>query len=199
MTGNLSEDNNILSSEARGALNAPSFTLQHRLLRLAFSIAWLLLARWTPPPLRAWRVLLLRVFGARLHPTAIVYGSASIWYPPNLLMDEYATLGPHANCYCMAPISIGRRAIVSQGAYLCTGSHDIDDPHFQLFARPITVSDNAWVAAEAFVGPGVTVGEGAVLGARGVAAKTLEPWTVYAGNPARPLRKRSWKSKMNQP
>lgn len=151
-------------------------------------MAWLLLARWTPPQMRRWRVILLNAFGARLHSTANVYSSASIWYPPNLVMHAHAALGPGAICYCMDKITIGERAVISQRAHLCAGSHAIDDPHFQLFTRPITIGANAWIAAEAFVGPGVTIGEGAVLGARAVTVRHLEPMGVYAGNPARFLR-----------
>lgn len=169
---------------------AASFPLQHRLLRLAWNIAWTLLAAWTPPPLRAWRIMLLRGFGAQVDPTANVYASARIWYPPNLVMAPYSALGPRSNCYCMATITLGERAIVSQGAHLCGGSHNVDDPHFQLVAAPISIGARAWIAAEAFVGPGVNVGEGAVLGARGVTTKNLEPWTIYAGNPARAIRPR---------
>jgi putative colanic acid biosynthesis acetyltransferase WcaF len=120
----------------------------------------------------------------------VVYSSAKIWYPPNLKMDAFACLGPMVNCYCMEQITLGTYALASQGAHLCAGSHDISDPNFQLVARPITIESRAWVAAEAFVGPGVTIGEGAVLGARGVAFRSLDPWVVYAGNPATPLKKR---------
>jgi putative colanic acid biosynthesis acetyltransferase WcaF len=86
---------------------------------------------------------------------------------------------------------LGAYAVISQGAYLCAGTHDVDDPNFQLTTRPISIGERAWIAADAFVGPGVRVGEGAVLGARGVAFKDLEPWTIYAGNPALERRKRS--------
>ncbi len=84
----------------------------------------------------------------------------------------------------MAPISVGARTIISQRAHLCAGTHDHRDPAFQLYARPIRIDQDAWIAAEAFIGPGVTVGEGAVLGARGCAFADLDPWTVYSGNPA---------------
>jgi putative colanic acid biosynthesis acetyltransferase WcaF len=84
----------------------------------------------------------------------------------------------------MATISIGAYAIISQGAHLCSGTHDIEDSHFQLYARPIVIGERAWIAAEAFVGPGVSVGQGAVLGARGCAMRDLEAWSVYVGNPA---------------
>jgi putative colanic acid biosynthesis acetyltransferase WcaF len=95
----------------------------------------------------------------------------------------------------MATISLGAHATVSQGAHLCAGAHDVDDVNFQLTTKPIAVGDRAWIAAEAFVGPGVTIGEGAVVGARGVAFRDLEPWTIYAGNPAREIRKRQRLSK----
>ena len=119
-----------------------------------------------------------------------VRGSARIWYPPHLAMDERAVIGPHVNCYNMAPISLGRGALVSQNAHLCAGSHDVDSPVFQLVARPITIGAEAWVAADAFVGPGVQLGEGTVLGARAAAFQHLEAWRIYTGNPAQPLRPR---------
>jgi putative colanic acid biosynthesis acetyltransferase WcaF len=121
---------------------------------------------------------------------ARVYGSARVWYPRNLAMEANAVLGPGAICYSMARITIGRDAVVSQRAHLCAGTHDVDDPLFQLRAAPIVIGPKAWVAAEAFVGPGVTVHEGAVLGARGVTVQDLPAWTIWAGNPARAIRER---------
>lgn len=153
-------------------------------------MCWGLVAAWTPPPFHAWRRFVLHLFGARIASTARVYGPVHIWDPRQLEVMEHAVIGPGAIIYCMAPIRIGAGAVISQRAHLCAGTHDVDDPHFQLVARPIDIGPQAWIAAEAFVGPGVSVGEGAVLGARGVTAKSLEPWTIYAGNPARPLRKR---------
>jgi putative colanic acid biosynthesis acetyltransferase WcaF len=91
----------------------------------------------------------------------------------------------------MARISMGRYALASQGAHLCAGTHDIGDPNFQLRARPIVIGERAWIAADAFVGPGVTVGDGAVLGARAVAFSDLPPWSVSVGNPARFLKMRA--------
>jgi putative colanic acid biosynthesis acetyltransferase WcaF len=91
----------------------------------------------------------------------------------------------------MAQIVLGERAIVSQDATLCAGTHDVTDRHFQLQVRPIALGADAWVAAEAFVGPGVTLGEGAVLGARAVAFKDLDPWTIYVGNPCTALKPRT--------
>jgi putative colanic acid biosynthesis acetyltransferase WcaF len=153
-------------------------------------VSWLVLAAWTPPFLHPWRRLLLRAFGARIAPTARIHASVRVWYPANLEMGDQACLGPGVNCYSMARVTLGPYALASQGAHLCAGTHDIDDPNFQLVAAPIRVEAKAWIASEAFVGPGVKVGEGAVLGARAVAFGNLEPWTVYVGNPARETRKR---------
>lgn len=171
-------------------MGGPSFPLRHRLFRLAWTCVWALLGRWTPVPLFAWRRSLLRCFGARIDPTARIYPGVEVWYPPNLAMAAHACLGRDVTCYNMDRIELGARATVSQGAHLCTGTHDVDDADFQLVTRPITVGANAWIAAEAFVGPGVIVGEGAVLGARAVTFRHLDPWTIYAGNPARELRRR---------
>lgn len=163
----------------------PTFALRFRLKRLVWMAVWRLLASWTPPPLRRWRNFLLALFGADIHPSATVHAKAIVWWPGHLVMERYASMGPGVICYNVDKITICEFASVSQRAHLCTGSHDIQDSGFRLVSRPITIKGNAWVAAEAFVGPGVVIGEGAVLGARGVAAKSLEPWTVYVGNPAK--------------
>ncbi|MFM9427404.1 putative colanic acid biosynthesis acetyltransferase WcaF [Variovorax sp. GrIS 2.14] len=168
----------------------PSFSLSNRLFRALWNLTWALLASWTPPPFGAWRRFLLMLFGARMGVACDVRGTAKVWYPPHLQMADRSLLADRVNCYNMAPISLGERALVSQGAHLCAGSHDIRTRDFQLIAKPIHIGADVWVAAEAFVGPGVKIGEGSVLGARAVAFKSLEPWGVYAGNPAQFVKRR---------
>lgn len=164
---------------------AATFSFANRVERALFAIVWILLARWNPRALfLGWRRLLLRLFGARIAEGCVIYPDVRIWLPRNLVMHRQSTLASGVDCYNMAPITIGERVIVSQRAFLCTGSHDHRDPHFQLVAYPITIDRMAWIAAEAFVGPGVTIGEGAVLAARGCAARDLDAWGIYAGNPA---------------
>ena len=178
------------ASHARPKQGGASFSLGHRVHRACWTVIWLLLAAWTPPPLHRWRVFLLRLFGADVHYSAHVYASARIWYPPNLQMAAHSCLGPRVTCYCMAPIRLGPDALVSQGAYLCGGTHDIEDPHFQLVVRPITIGAGAWVAAEAFIGPSVDIGEEAVIGARAVLFSDASPGGVYTGNPAKCIKMR---------
>lgn len=187
----MSGDDHVLRGDGAGIVaGGPSFALRHRLFRALWSVSWVVLAAWTPPPLHGWRRLVLAAFGARIDPTARVHGSARVWYPPNLRMAARAMLGPRTTCYCVAAITLGEGAIVSQGAHLCGGTHAVDDPGFQLLSKPILIGNGAWVAAEAFVGPGVTLGACAVLGARGVAFRDLEAGCIYVGNPARRLRRR---------
>lgn len=175
---------------ARAWEGGASFSWRNRLYRLAWQATWLALAAWTPPMLRGWRRMVLRAFGADIARTANVYASARIWSPANLAMGDFAAIGPGAIVYSMGRVTIGAYAVISQRAHLCAGTHDIEDAAFQLRARPIEIGARAWVAAEAFVGPGVTLGEGAVLGARAVAMRDVAAWSVCRGNPAQVIGER---------
>jgi putative colanic acid biosynthesis acetyltransferase WcaF len=162
----------------------PSYRTSNRLLRLLWSVVWLLLCRCSPRPLHRFRLLVLRAFGAQVSLAAYVYPDTKIWAPWNLRLARHATLGPGVNCYNPSLIELGERSVVSQGTHLCTASHDYNDPAFQLFAKPIRIAAGAWVAAECFIGPGVTVGEQAILGARTVLFHDAPPHTIWVGNPA---------------
>lgn len=175
------------------------FPLDNRLRRGAWNLCWALLAAWTPPPLHRWRCLILRLFGARMGRDVRVYGSAEIWYPPNLTLDDGAVVGRKSVIYCQAPIHLGRNAIISQHAHLIAGTHDVDAPDFPLVTRRIEIGPDAWVGARAMVGPGVTVGTGAVLGAGGVAFSDIPDWAIHVGNPARFLRLRQSNAKIPSP
>ncbi len=168
----------------------PSFSLHNRLRRFLFNAVWLFFCRFSPNFLHLWRIWVLNQFGADISYKAYVYPSVSIWAPWNLAMAEFATLGPKVICYNIAEIILHRCAVVSQSAFLCTGTHDYASADFDLRAYPIELHANAWIGAEAFVGPGVAIGEGAILGARGVAFKNLQPWGIYIGNPAVYLKDR---------
>lgn len=178
-----------LDAKRHGTLRGgPSFSLRFRLERLAFAIVWRTLSWILPPPVGwGWRRMILRMFGAKIGDGAKIYPSVSIWLPRLLTMGNWSTLGPAAECYNMAMITIGEGTTVSQRAFLCAGDHDHHSADFQLQTSPLTLGPRCWIAAEAFVGPGVTIGEGAVLAARGVATKDIPEWTVWGGNPARQI------------
>lgn len=168
----------------------PSYPLANRALRALWGLVWALLFWPSPRPLHAWRRFLLRLFGARIGAGCRIYPDAHVWWPAHLECDELVTIGPGVNVYNQDRIRIGARAVVSQGAYLCTATHDYTSPAFPLVLRPIEIGAHAWIATEAFVHPGVTIGEGAVIGARAVVLADMPPWMVCAGHPCKPLKPR---------
>jgi len=131
----------------------------------------------------------LRLFGAVIEDGAHPYPSARIWAPWNLTMGEGSCLGDYARCYSVDRVILEPYATVSQYSFLCTASHEYRIEGMPLITAPITIGRHAWIAAEAFIGPGVTVGERAVVGARASVFRDVDPWTVMGGNPARVIRK----------
>ena len=168
-------------------------SLANKLGRTLWGMVWLFIYRPSPKCMPGWRRWLLRRFGARIGRGAQPHASARVWAPWNLEMGDHSCLGPHVDCYCVAPIHIGAHATVSQYSYLCTASHDIEAPDMPLITAPINIGDGAWITADVFVGPGVTIGAGAVVGARSTVLKDVEPWTVVAGNPVKLIKMRRLK------
>ena len=164
---------------------------KNQIIRLLWAVTWAIFARPLPRSVGSgWKRTLLRLFGAKIDKTAVVYSTARVYYPANLVMGRYSCLASDVDCYNVAPITIGDNTTISQGAYLCTASHDITDPLNPLITAPIVIEDQAWVAAHAFVGMGVTIGQGAVVGATASVYRDVLPWTVVGGNPAREIKKR---------
>ena len=127
---------------------------------------------------------------AKIAKSVHTYSSCRIWAPWNLEMGDHSCLSHYVDCYCVDKVKIGAHATVSQYSYLCTATHDESDPHMRLLTRPIVVGDQAWVCADVFVGPGVTIGQGTVVGARSSVFGDLPAWKICYGSPARPHRER---------
>lgn len=136
------------------------------------------------------RVASLRLFGARIGNKVLILGGAKIWCPWNLEIGDYSAVGFDVEIYNFAPVKIGEQTVVSQYSYLCTASHDYEVQDMRLYWKPITIGPQCWIAADAFIAPGVTIGEGSIVGARSVVTKDVAPWIVVAGNPARYIKKR---------
>lgn len=169
-------------------------SLKNKILRVVWGFVYLVLFRYTPNILFwEWRVFLLRLFGAKIGKHCKIRSSAIIWAPWNLETRDYVAIGPKAQIYNVDKIMLYTKACISQGAYLCTASHDITNKENPLKTAPIMIHSFAWVAADAFVGMGVTIGEGAVVGARAAVFKDVEPWTVVGGNPAKFIKRRELK------
>lgn len=164
--------------------------LRVRFRRAVWQLTVTVLFRYSPRPLHAWRSFLLRRFGASVGNDCHIYPSAEIWAPWNLVCEDCVAIADGAVVYNPSPVRLGSHAVLSQQAYLCGASHDYDDPAFPQISAPISVGRYAWVCARACVLPGVTVGDGAVLGLGAIATRDLEGGWVYAGQPARKIRRR---------
>ncbi len=174
------------------------FSRRHQVGRAAWGAVWVVLFRTSPRPLHAWRNWLLRLFGARLHPTSRVYPRAKVWAPWNLVMGARATLADDVDCYCVEEVRIGEDTTVSQYTYLCGAGHDFELADFPLVPKPITIGSRCWIAAGVFVAPGVTIGDGSVIGARSAVMRDIPAWVVAAGSPAKPLRPRILKTRAGE-
>ena len=196
--------NRALRTEARhaetpGAVDGPdtvdtwvqaSYSRKNRLGRLLWGIVYVTLYRPTPRPMHGWRAFLLRLFGAQLGEHCHFYAKGRIWAPWNLVCADHVSLGDDAELYNPSLFTFDSHAIVSQGAYVCGATHLYDDPAFTLVSYPMRFGAFSWVCARAIVSPGVSLGEGAILGLGSIATRDLEPFGVYAGVPAKKIKER---------
>lgn len=144
----------------------------------------------SPQAFYAWRRMLLRLFGASIGKGVKIRPSVTVTYPWKVTIKEHSWIGDKAVLYSLGEIKIGSSVVVSQKCYLCTGSHDYTSPDFTIHSSPIVIEDQAWLATDVFIGPGVKVGKGAVVGARSSVFKNIEGGLVYAGNPLAIIKKR---------
>ena len=170
-------------------------TVKVKILRALWVITWLLLIfPFRTRLLRKWRILILKIWGAKVTWSSSIYSSTMIWAPWNLVMEEKAGIGPNVIVYNQAKVIVRTKAKISQYAYLCTAGHDIsilNNAETGLVVAPIEIGQKSWIGTRAYIGMGVTIGEGAVVGATASVYKDVEPWTIVGGNPAKFIKKRS--------
>lgn len=145
---------------------------------------------WSPQFMFGWRRWLLRLFGAKVGVGVLIRPTVRITYPWKLTIGDHSWVGDFAELYTLGPIEIGQNTVVSQYCYLCTGSHNPLTPTFDIFAKPIVVEDEAWIAAGAFVHPGVIIGRGSVVAARSIVRKSTTAYGIYGGEPLRLFKDR---------
>jgi putative colanic acid biosynthesis acetyltransferase WcaF len=144
----------------------------------------------SPQFMYRWRNFLLRLFGAKIGKGVFIRPTVKITYPWKLSIGDYSWIGDDVNLYTLGEIEIGNNSVISQKSYLCAASHDYDKPDFPIWAKKITIEDECWLATDVYVAPGITVGRGAVVGARSSIFKDLPPGMVCIGSPAKPIKKR---------
>lgn len=164
---------------------------RNKLKRLLWEIVWILFIRITPRwTLNGWRRFWIVTFGAAIGRGIVIRGSAEVWQPWRLRIGDNSWIDANVKLYSVDDIRIGHDAVVSEGAFICTASHDISSETFQLETAPIEIEDYAWVCSRAIVLPGVKIGEGAVVAAGAVVTKDVAPWTIVGGNPAKLIGQR---------
>ncbi len=166
---------------------AEKWTAREKLGRVMWAAVWPLF-RFSPRPFWVFRRALLRLFGATVGAGAHVYPTVRITIPWNITLGCNCAVGDRVILYSLGLISIGNRSTISQGAHLCAGTHDLKDSARLLLKPPIIVGHDAWICADAFIGPGVEIGNYAIVGARGVVMRDVKRSVIVAGNPAREIR-----------
>ena len=167
-----------------------NMNLSEKLYRGIWNFTWFSLARWTPRFFNSWRIFLLKFFGAKIGEKVLIFGSVKIDIPSNFEIGDYSAIGKRVWVYNFSKIKIGSNSVVSQDTTICSASHDYSHPYMSLYAKPISIGDNVWLAANCFIMPGITIEDGAVVGACSVVTKDISEWTVNAGNPCKTVRKR---------
>lgn len=156
-----------------------------------------ILFRPSPQLFYGWRRFLLRLFGCSVGKGVLVRPTADITYPWKVSIGDYSWIGHDATLYSLGEIRVGANVVVSQGSYLCAGAHDMESSSFDIYDKPIVIEDEAWIAADVFVAPGVRIGRGAVVGARSTVLHDLPAMMVSFGNPAKPVRPRLTPKQLN--
>lgn len=169
--------------DIRANRKARKYSEKELLLRVLWALAQPLF-RWSPRLLYGWRNLILRTFGARVGRDVQIHPRARIYFPWNLSVGDQTAIAEDALIYNLGPVSLGSQVTVSHGAQLCAGTHDYRRAELPLLKPPVHIENSVWICTQAFIGPGVTVGEGAVVGARAVVTRDVSAWVVMAGNPA---------------
>ncbi len=137
-----------------------------------------------------WRAILLRIFGAKIGKGVLIRPSVKIVYPWKLSIGDYSWVGDNVVLYTLGPIEIGNNSVISQGSYLCTGSHNYDKETFDIYAKPIVIGDSCWLATDVFVAPGIKIGNECVVGARSSVFNSLPGHSICLGTPAVKIRDR---------
>ena len=162
------------------------------LIRAIWNSFYYIFFRYSPVYFTKYRVLILRLFGAKIHSSVMVYPSAKIWSPSNLEINQDSCIGRNVTIYNQGKIIIGKKVLISQNSHLCASSHDYSfrNPVMPLYTSPIDIEDECWICADSFIGPGVQLKKRTIIGSRGVMFKNSIKDGIYVGNPAKYLKKR---------
>jgi putative colanic acid biosynthesis acetyltransferase WcaF len=177
-----------------GRNHSNPYSRRERLARIAWLLAYWLIYRPVPRLLKGWHISVLRCFGARIGGGTIIYPSTEIYFPWRLDIGDFCVIGDRVKLYSLGYIHIGRHTVISQNTHICAGTHDYSLPHMPLVRSEIFIGQGCWICTDAFLGPGAVVGDHSVIGARAVVVSPQPAGMVCAGNPCRPIKKRTMRN-----
>lgn len=175
-------------------------SFKSKIARALWNVVWLFFFRPSPDHSKIfnmWRIFILRCFGAKIGHSCVIKSSCEIWFPKNLELGDWVALDEKVVCYDVDRISIGSQSTVSREAFICCAGHDIHSRTMELTFAPVSIGENCWIASRSAILPGVTIGDGVVVGACSVVTKNISPWTVVGGNPAKFLKMREFSKEGN--
>jgi putative colanic acid biosynthesis acetyltransferase WcaF len=170
------------------------WTKKQKIARLIWAMVQATLFGLSPHNLYSWRAMLLRLFGAKIAQHVHIRPSARFIIPWHVEIGEHSSIGDFAIIYSLGEITIGKYVTISQYAHLCAGSHDFRTRAMTLMTAPITLGDDVWIAADAFVGPGVSIGDHSIVGARASVFSNVPSDVIVGGNPAKVIKQREFKT-----
>jgi len=163
------------------------FSKSEKIKRLMWNIVQGTVFRFSPRRADRWRASLLRMFGAQIGQISLIRNTVRVEVPWNIKIGDGAQIGDKVYLYSLGPISIGAHTVISQFVHICAGTHDFERSDFPLLRVPVIIGDRCWIATETFIGPGVDVHDGVVIGACSNVIKDLPKWTICVGSPAKPV------------
>ena len=179
----------MIQLDIKANRNSKKYTNLEQLKRIAWMCASFLF-RFSPRIFFGWRNFLLRLFGAKIGEHVHIYNSCKIYMPWNLEVGNWSAIGEEVLIYNLGHVCIGSSVAISHRAHLCAGTHDHNKKDLPLLKPPILIKDQSWICTSSFIGPGVTINQGAVIGACAVVMKDVDSWSIVAGNPAKFINKR---------
>jgi putative colanic acid biosynthesis acetyltransferase WcaF len=167
------------------------WTISQRIKMILWEYVWLLFCVWTPKPANLWRLFWLRLFGCKIYGKPFVHQRARIQIPWNLILHDHACLGDRSNAYSLGVIEINEHSTVGQEAYLCTGTHAFEKASMNLITAKITIGKNVFIGARAFIMPGITIADNAIVGAVSLVTQNVDANSIVGGNPAKHIKFRT--------
>jgi putative colanic acid biosynthesis acetyltransferase WcaF len=172
------------------SLTGPSFNLKNRFLRFLWGIIYVFFFNLSPRPFHKWRIFLLRLFGAKIGRNCRIHRNVKIWAPWNISIGNFVTIADNVNLLSMDLIKIDNYSNISDGTFICCGTHNYKSKKFELITKPVLIDKNVWICAQSFIHPGVKISEKIVVGARSVVTKSLKMNnSMYSGNPCKIIKK----------